>query len=262
VRIIDWNRVKRTLAVIVGAALGVGIMLGILQPWRQAPKPVPAPPPPVTRPEPGRIESALALIENDKIAEAREVLEDELKADVRSAQAYALLALADLRSANLLSAQARLAQAAALDPENFEVALVQGHVDMVRREFRAAARSYSEALHRRPKDGRALGGRAAARFELKEYAGAVEDADAALAEKFTDARFTRAAAYGALGRHEDAVRDWTAYLAEHPKDADAWMNRGNAHERLGKRSAAVADWREAVKLDPRLAETLEPLMKN
>ena len=251
---------KRVLAVTLGAALGVAIMLGILQPWKRTPRaPVPAPAPPVPM---DRFDSARDLIEKDRIEEARALLEDELRADAWSARAVALLALADLRGANPLAAQSRLAQASAINPDLFEIPFVQGHIDMVRKEFRAANRSYTEAIRRRPRDARARGGRAAARFELKEYAGAVEDATAALASESSDADslFTRAAAYGALNRFEESVRDWTTYLAKRPKDAHAWTNRGNANERMGQKAAAIADWRQAMTVDPTLTQQLEPLI--
>jgi tetratricopeptide (TPR) repeat protein len=200
-------------------------MLALLQPWKERPKPAT----PVAEQEPA---SALSVAE---------------------------LAWTKMQAGELEEAQRLIAKAASLDPELFEVALYQGHLDMIRDDHAAARRSYTGALKRRQGEPRAMAGRAAARFELKEYAGAVEDASAALAAE-PDALFTRAASYAALGRHEESVRDWTAYLARRPKDAQAWTNRGNVHERMGNRSAAIADWRQAVKLDPNLEAQFGPLM--
>jgi tetratricopeptide (TPR) repeat protein len=216
---------KRVLAVIGGGAAGVIVMLAILQPWKVEPK----------RATPGA------------------------EPELASASRVADLAWTKMQAGELEEAQRLIAQAASLDPDLFEVALYQGHLDMIRDDHASARRSYTDALKRRAGDPRALAGRAAARFELKEYAGAVEDASAALASE-PDAQFTRAAAYAALGRNEESVRDWTAYLARRPKDAQAWTNRGNVHERMGNRPAAVADWRQAVSLDPGLEAQLGPLI--
>ena len=251
---------KRMVAVVGGLAIGVTIMLGILQPWNGRPRSgTPAPPPPAPAAAPDRLDEALKLIEEGRIDAAREALKPEFQAAWPAPRAFAVAALADLKSGNVKAAQEGLAKAASLDPDLFEVALFQGHLDMLLDDHSAARRSYTAALERRPGDAKSLAGRAAARFELKEYAGAVEDASAAIAVE-PDALFTRAAAYGSLERNEEAVRDWTAYLARRPKDAHAWRNRGNAHERMGNKAAAATDWREAVKLDASLGDQLNPLI--
>jgi tetratricopeptide (TPR) repeat protein len=225
---------KRLWIIAGGFAIGVAAMLGILKPWKRT-RLRDAPPPPITAPAPPP------------------------PAERTPAQEHALQALTALKAGNLPVAQANLSKAASLDPDLFEIPLYQGHIEMLAGDHRAARRSYNEALKRRPGDAKALAGRAAAGFELKEYAGAIEDATAAIATE-PDALFTRAAAYGALDRNQESVRDWTAYLALKPKDAHAWMNRGNAHERSGRMSAAVADWRQAVLLDPNLGNRLNPLI--
>ncbi len=219
---------NRPWIIVGGFALGVAVMLGVLQPWKGKP-----------RREPPRPEERA------------------------SARDQATQALAALKSGNLKEAQELLAKAASLDPDLFEVPLFQGHLEMVKGDHVAARRSYTEALQRRARHAGARASRAAARFELKEYAGAVEDATAALEIESSeaDAFFTRAAAYGALGRWEEAVRDWTSCLALRPKDADVWVNRGNANDRMGNKAAAATDWREAVRLDARLAERLNPLIR-
>ena len=217
---------KRLWIIVGGFAAGVALMLGFMQPWKRPPRrPAPSP-------------------QTD---------------DRTRALDHASQALAALKAGDLMEAQARLSKAASLDPDLFEIPLYQGHIEMLAGGHSAARRSYDEALKRRPGDAKALAGRAAARFELREYAGAIEDATAAIATE-PDALFTRAAAYGALERNEESVRDWTAYLAQRPKDAHAWMNRGNAHERLGRMSAAVADWKQALILDSNLAAQLNPLI--
>lgn len=223
---------RRIGAVIGGLAVGVIVMLAVLQPWkREEPKPPPSAAPSKASPR----EEALRLV---RLAEAA------------------------IGSRELAAAQQRLAEAAALDPDLFEIPLFQGHLEMALHDWSAARRSYTDALKRRPNDAGALGGRAAARFELKEFAGAIEDATAALAADPQDpgALFTRAAAHKELGRNEESLRDWTAYLTRRPRDAQAWANRGNVHARMGRKSGAVTDWEQALALDSSLKDQLAPLI--
>lgn len=251
-------------AIAVGLALGVAVMLGILRPWvEKSAKPYVYP----VLGESGDFkrvpfEDAEDLIREGRLDEARQSITSDLESNPGSAIGYALLAYADTRDGQPESAQRWLAKAAALDPQLFERALFQGHLDMLNRNHRAAIRSYQEALKRQPGNARALAASAAARFELREFAGAVEDSNSALGSdpRGGEAYFTRAAAYEALGRYDEAVRDWTAYLAFFPKDAQAWSNRGNSHGRMGRKAAAVADWTQAIKLDPELRGQLEPLI--
>jgi tetratricopeptide (TPR) repeat protein len=251
-------------AVAVGLVLGVAVMLGVLRPWIQkSAKPHDYP----ALEEWGDSElvpfaNAEDLIREGRLDEARRSIKSDLESNPGSALGFALLAYADIRDGRPESAQGWLAKAAAIDPQLFERALFQGHLDMVTRNHRAAIRSYEEALKRQPGHARALAASAAARFELREFAGAVADSSAALGSdpRGGEAYFTRAAAYGALGRHDEAVRDWTAYLAFFPKDAQAWSNRGNSHGRMGRKAAAVADWTQAIKLDPELRGQLGPLI--
>jgi tetratricopeptide (TPR) repeat protein len=219
---------RAVLVVVGGLAVGVAAMLGILQPWKRTPQAASAPEPA----EVDRREEALRLI---RLAEEA------------------------LGRRELITAQQRLAEAEALAPDLFEIPLLQGHLEMAFNDWSAARRWYTEALKRRPGDPGALAGRAAARYELKESAGAIEDATGAIAAE-PDALFTRAAAYSALGQFQESIQDWTAYLARRPKDAEAWRNRGNAHKRLGKQAAAATDWKEAVKLDPGMSGELTPLI--
>ncbi len=221
---------KRPWIIAGGFIVGVAAMLGILQPWKSKPRRETPGPPSASSP----------------------------------ARDQAMLALAAIKAGKFQEAQDLLAKAASLDPDLLEVPLFQGHLEMVKGDHAAARRSYTEALKRRPDHAGARASRAAARFELKEYGGAIEDATAALKDdpSAADALFTRAAAYGALNRWEESVRDWTSYLTLRPDEADAWVNRGNANDRMGNKIAAATDWRQAVKLEPNLGGQLDPLIKD
>src|SRR5688572_9265683 len=228
---------RQILAVAGGLALGVLIMLAVTDPRKKARS--------VERA--GSSEPSFAIRSRWQFSEvethltrgeldlARTKLKLIMDTDPRSPRAYAYLAYVDIRAGELHAAQGHLARAAALDPDLDELPGFQGHLQMAKKNYGAAARSYTEALKRRPNYWYNAC-RAAARFELTEYAGAVEDATIALAstEFCDDARFTRASAYAALGQWKESLQDWTVYVAHHSWDARAWRNRGNVHYRMGQ----------------------------
>jgi tetratricopeptide (TPR) repeat protein len=250
---------KRVVAMIGGGAVGVAAMLGILQPWKRSASSVREAV--NAAPLPNRLSDAYSHLEEGRVTEARELLRAELAENSLSAAAYVLLAWADLQTGDMIGGQRRLANAASIDPDFPEISLFQGHFDMMSKNYRAAVRSYSEALKLRPNHVPALTWRATARYELGEFAGAVEDSTSALSGAANDvqALYTRAAAFAKLARWEESIRDWTAYLVRHPKDSQAWTNRGNANERLGRRTAAMADWDQAARLAPHPEDRLVPL---
>ncbi len=53
---------------------------------------------------------------------------------------------------------------------------------------------------------------------------------------------------------QEAIEKYTAEIAAQPDDATAYLNRGSAHYNAGALDAAIADYRQAIKLDPTLAE--------
>jgi len=227
---------NRTWAVVGGLAVGVATMLGILQPWKRTPRRE-APAPAATSPF--------------------KTLENRLEA-----LSYATEARAKISNGDLEEAQELLAKAAALDPQSLLVLLYQAQLDMANCEYEAARRSFTLVLKRQSWNSEALAGRATALYELKEYAGAVEDATQAMIShrENREPLFTRAAAHEKLGHWEECMLDWTNYIAAFPEYPPAWLNRGNAHYRRGNRAAAVADWKQAVKLDPSLSDQLNPLI--
>jgi len=187
----------KRLTIIAGAfLLGVGVMLVIMQPWKRTAKPTVSLPAPESTPS--RLELVQRMIDEGRFNDAQEAIRNEFQGAWPSARAWALSGLIGIRTADVKQAQDCLARAAKVDPDLFEIPLFQGHLDMLLGDRSAAWRSYTEALKRRPGDAKALAGRAAARFELGEHAGAVEDATAAIAQE-PDALFTRAAAYAELG---------------------------------------------------------------
>lgn len=61
------------------------------------------------------------------------------------------------------------------------------------------------------------------------------------------------------GRHIDAIAVCEAALAEDPAFAMAYYNKGAAHEQMGELKAAAAAYRNALQLDPAIADALARL---
>src|SRR5262249_25277754 len=68
--------------------------------------------------------------------------------------------------------------------------------------------------------------------------------------KFIDAWYGRGFAYGKLGRHDEAVADYTQAIELDPEFAPAWCSRGHAHAALKQWDKAIADQTQAIQLKP------------
>ncbi len=64
------------------------------------------------------------------------------------------------------------------------------------------------------------------------------------------ALFNRGLAYNATKRHEEALKDFTRYIALKPNDHTGYNDRGNAKVRLGKEEDALLDYAKAIKIKP------------
>lgn len=94
---------------------------------------------------------------------------------------------------------------------------------------------------------------AGAKLTVKDYYGAVEDADKALAvdPNNTRALYFRAAAHNLIGEYGEASRDATRGLAMQPNDAALHDARAWAYNRMGRFVEAIADAHAALEADPK-----------
>ncbi|MFH1724957.1 MAG: protein kinase [Elusimicrobiota bacterium] len=119
-------------------------------------------------------------------------------------------------------------------------------------DFRSAERYLSKKIARDPPNWLAHRLRATARYETKDYEGAVEDATRAIELNPRDGwsyKF-RALAGIALERYNDAGRDIGSALSLDPRDADAYHTRAVLWERLDRVEEQLADLKRAADLDP------------
>jgi tetratricopeptide (TPR) repeat protein len=65
----------------------------------------------------------------------------------------------------------------------------------------------------------------------------------------------RGVAYDSNGEHDRAIADYDEAIRLDPKNADTYVNRGLAYDRKGEHDRAIADYDEAIRLNPKEAPT-------
>ena len=197
-----------------------------------------------------------------------------------SAEAYTARAAAAYGLGNYLQAMEDARRALALEPENkiafalmklsegrakkipdFEKNEPPQLADTVERAYHGMVEQLNQVEERRQAPVEEPGPSAVARLvsssgsklTVKDYNGAVEDADKALAldPNNTRALYFRAAAHNLIGEYGEAARDATRGLAMQPNDAPLHDARAWAYNRMGRFVDAVADAHFALESDPR-----------
>lgn len=69
--------------------------------------------------------------------------------------------------------------------------------------------------------------------------------------KMQHAYFNRGVEWGAAGKYDNAIADYSAAIKIDPTYREAFNNRGNAYRRKGDSINALADYTEAIKLNPK-----------
>ncbi|MBI4060487.1 MAG: protein kinase [Elusimicrobia bacterium] len=166
-----------------------------------------------------------------------------LAVDPNDKTAYALMKLSEGRSAAAPRFEnASLAQS--VEREYHGMVQQLNQVEVLRKT--APESTIDKAVRRRIDN-------AGSKLAVKDYHGAIEEADKALELEpdNSDALFYRAAAENLLGRYGDAERDASRGLAMAPsaaflRDARAW-----AYIRMGRFSDAIADANHSLEIDPK-----------
>ncbi|WP_165821981.1 tetratricopeptide repeat protein [Hymenobacter edaphi] len=136
-------------------------------------------------------------------------------------------------------------------------AVALGRYALDRGDGAGASRHFSAALQRQPDNEEALGLRCKARYQLKDYAGTLADAERVLAinpEQFTQRDYE---ALRNLGVIQNSRRDFEAarrYLqqakAKHGADTQDYEDIGYSYLQQQNGAAALAEFQAMVKLDP------------
>lgn len=145
------------------------------------------------------------------------------------------------------------------DPDSRLPWIGLGNFYMEKHDYPHALESYDRALQIRRPDPRndlsLYDNRGAALESLGRHDEAIADFTHALALDPHDslAYSNRATAYLASNRQELAIADLTAVIRDEPANGHAFYERGTAYERGGALDNALADYRNAVRLNPGLA---------
>ncbi len=163
---------------------------------------------------------------------------------------------------------AELADLASVGLSGGDESFARGVLMLQEERYADAARLFTEALAADPNDAEALEHRAAARLELRDFQGAIRDAEGALAmdPEAGDAMLTLASASLELGDDAGATRQVRALLRERRDSPHAWRLLGRLRLRAGDARTAGRAFRRSLR-DSRydalshywLAECLEQL---
>ncbi|MDX6770731.1 MAG: protein kinase [Elusimicrobiota bacterium] len=195
-----------------------------------------------------------------------------------SAAAYTARAMASFGLGQYLQAMEDARKALALDPNDKTafglLKLAEGRVrptdiapgqselaHQVEREYHGMVQQLSQVEERRlspasdprPAAAQRLTSAAGSKLAVKDYWGAIDQADKALAldPQNATARYFRATANGLIGRYGDAVRDATEGLSYSPADHHLLDARAWAYNRIGRLADAIADSNHALEIDPK-----------
>jgi len=98
--------------------------------------------------------------------------------------------------------------------------------------------------------------KAEVRFKMEDYAGAIDYYTKELADNpgNLNACYRRGFAYGILGNHKAAVRDYSIIIRKDPEYVWAYISRGSAQTQLKQFSLALMDFDKAIELEPKNQE--------
>ena len=133
--------------------------------------------------------------------------------------------------------------------DHFEIA----GQDLANKRYQKAADEYSLALKLKPKDAKALEGRALALAYLAKYPEAIIDYNHSIKLDPTnfDAIYGRGAVFVRMGEHKKSIKDFDRALAISPQNTDAFYSRAGEYVALGEFDKAIADYDATITIDPK-----------
>lgn len=201
-------------------------------------------------------QSALALHQAGRLAEARELYGQVLTRDPRHFDSLHLLGLATVQLGEPEAGADLIRRALAIRPGMAEAHYNLGNTLLTLGRPAEALESFDAALRLKPDDAQCQleAGNALNALARQEEALARYDTAIRLDPGSAEAHNNRGIVLKELDRCEEAVASYDRALALRPRYAEAHSNRGNALKELGRVEEALACHDRALALKPRYAE--------
>ena len=203
-----------------------------------------------------KFRQGVALHQQGRFAEAKQIYRDVLAQDPKSFEAMHLLGVIALQTRKMQQAVELIGKAIALNPAVPTAHCNLGSALTALQRHAEALASFDKAIALKVDLADAHGNRAAALIALKQYEHALASCDTAIALKpdYAEAHNNRAYALNALKRHEEAIASCDQAIALRANYPEAHNNRGNALNALGRHTDAVASYDKAIGFAPKYAE--------
>lgn len=124
-----------------------------------------------------------------------------------------------------------------------ELLFDKAKIAFVEGKYEEAAEAFGEMLSENPENPLALYSRGTARFNMKDFEGAIADYDAYLAlnDRSEKVFTSRGAARLALGRNEEAINDFNKSIELNEFYPNAYFGRAEVFTRMGEKEQAKLD---------------------
>lgn len=204
-----------------------------------------------------RLQHALALQQQGKLAQAGAIYMDILKTEPDHPDCLHLLGLLAARAGNHQAALALIDHAIAAFPGDASFHNNRGNVLRDLGQPELALASYDQAIALRADDAEAHYNRGVTLHDLGRFDAAVASYDTAntLRASYADAWYNRGNALQALAQYAAAIDSYDRAIATAPDAGHAYANRGNARAALQQFDAALADFDRAIAIAPDVADS-------
>jgi predicted TPR repeat methyltransferase len=199
---------------------------------------------------------ALALMDSSKFHDAELRLREALRLAPGQVSVLTNLAIALVQQNKRAEARAFAEKAIAVNAKSIEALLVLADCHTHDERFNDAITAYDEILAVEPGLAEIHNNRGIVLERLGHLADALDSYDRALAlnPAFSNTYINRGNALHQLSRHDDALVAYERALALTPHVAEAWLGRGNALSALRRFKEALTAFERAVALRPNFAE--------
>ncbi len=202
---------------------------------------------PLTR---GKKQKVQTLLQQNRIEEARVLLEQVCEADPRDAETWYLLGAVHHSMERLDEAANCLVRVIALQPDNADAYYSLGGIFQQQERFQDALNNYQQTLSINPDHLEAHCNRGSVFEAIGKFEEAARSYEQALrlAPNQPELHYNLGTAQHKLGNHDKAIEHYRRAIALHPVYAEAHNNLGMALTALGRHDEAVNSLRQAITL--------------